>query len=303
MATRSFSQYQRDAVNLCELTLVKYRQYSLRTQSASYTGVPVEEFRHALQRQVGPSGNWDPQWAKLLTYHAHLYLSAAAQHLQGLAILLEKNVSNLPIGPLARSVAEASGRTLWLLDFRLPLIRSGARDRIARLLLDDEENASLAKDLYYTFDHPDRARRGDAARAAKDAIRKPSIFYPSEIRINPKSGAVALRGQQLPGPSQFVRSAGEMFGDNPATTNGYYAYMSAMTHPSVLAFLETLDIAAENDPVGIPFRTDGKFALTVTGNTVRAFYNAWRAWIAWTNTGMSEAIAVHDAHAVTNNAM
>lgn len=291
----SISSYQQGAIDICDVALSKYHEYALRTQSASYRDSPVEVFRQSIQRQLGPAGDWKPEWAKFLTYHAHLYLSAAVQHLQGLAVLLSYNISHLPIGPLARSVLEASGRTLWLLDFRLPLDRGGVREQVARLLLDDEENASLKKTAYYAFDHPNRAQWGDVARKAKDSIRKPSIFYPSEIQIEPRTGAITLRGQRLPGPSHFARLAGEMFGDHPTKSSGYYGYMSAMTHPTTFAFIETLD-ATHGDPNVIPFRTDGHFALVVACNTVRAFHNAWRAWISWTRTGILEAESVHDAH-------
>lgn len=298
----ALARFQQVATDLCEVTLSKYHEYTVRTQAASYAGAPVDVFCNALKRKYGPDGAWDPKWSKRLTHHAHVYLSAAVQHLRGLHILLENNISTLPIGPLARSVSEASGRTLWLLDPRLTLEGHGARDRVARLFLDDEENAGLQKVVYYAFNHPDRASRGDSARAAKEAIRKPSVFYPSEIDIDPRSGAVKIRGQQLPGPSQFARLVGEMFGEHPTATNGYYAYMSAMTHPTAYAFLETLDIT-QNDPTFIPYRTDGHFALTVAINTVSTFHNAWRAWIAWTGTGMDEAELVHDAHVAASGTL
>ena len=50
------------------------------------------------------------------------------------------------------------------------------------------------------------------------------------------------------------------------------------------------------DITEIPFRCDEEFVAKLAGNAVRDFYNAWRVWIAWTETGMQEANLVHAAH-------
>jgi hypothetical protein len=186
----------------------------------------------------------------------------------------------------------------WLLDFRLGLERLDARRRVARLLLDTEENAKIYKQLTNDFSHPGRARAGDRARQAAGMIRKPGVFYSSEIEIDGKTGNVTLCKEALPGPSGLVRLAGEVFGDTPQETTGYYGYMSAMTHPTVFAFVETLTDASSLTPdiTEIPFRRDEEFVAKLAGNAVRDFYNAWRVWIAWTETGMQEANLVHAAH-------
>lgn len=294
---------QRLGAVLCDITRTEFRKYSVRTQAASFDSTPMAEFRRSIARKYGPGGDWDPDMAKRLSFHAHLYLSAAEQHLAGLQTLLTYDLSNLAIGPAARSVAEASGRVLWLLDFRLHINGSGARRRVARYLLDDEENARVHKRVSYAFSHPDRAKSGDAARAAKDRIRKPGIFWPSDIEINQTTGNLRLCNETLPGPSKFVRLAGEMFGDDPRETAGYYGYMSAMTHPTIFTFIETLaDLdSMEKQSAYIPPRNDGEFALKLASNATRDFYNAWRAWISWTDTGLDEANLVHEAHQRANS--
>ena len=289
---------QEVAVMLCGVTRDRYREYSVRTQTASVEGAPQNDFREDLFRKYGPAGDWDPHLATRCSLHAYIYLSVAEQHLSGLQTLLAHNSNGLSIGPAARSVAEASGRVLWLLDNRLRSSGTDARRRVARFLLDDEENARNHKRIAYAFDDPNRHKSGDSHRVAKDLIRKPGIFWPSEIEINATNGHVRLCGETLPGPSKFVRLAGEIFGDPARETAGYYAYMSAMTHPSVFAFIETLEDIAKL-PEGfttIPLSEDGDFPLKVALNATRAFHNAWRAWISWTATGMQEAEAVHDAH-------
>lgn len=290
------------AASLCNLTLAEYHNYNLRTNSASYESAPMGKFVDAVTRQYGPDGTWSVELAKTLGLHAHIYLAIAAEHLRSLETLLTSSSNSLPWGPAARSVAESSGRVIWLLDNRLTINRGGARRRVARYLLDSEENHRVQKRLSYAFEHPDRAKHGDAARQAKDLIRKPGVFYNSEIDINPKTGAVKLCGEVLPGPSKLVRVAAEVFGDDLAEASGIYGYLSAMTHPTVFAFIETLSEMTQL-PDGsnyVPFRDDGKFALTVASNTTRAFYNAWRTWISWTDTGLLEANAVHNAHRLVN---
>ena len=290
------------AATLCQVTREEYQKYSVRTQGASYNTTPMARFGEALSRKYGPAGDWDPALAKTLGLHAHIYLSIAEQHLGGLQALLNHSQSGLPIGPAARSVAESSGRALWLLDNRMTLDGPDARRRVARLLLDDEENTRIHKSISYAFAHPDRAKSAEMARRAKDRVRKPGLFWPSEIEINASNGDVKLCGEVLPGPSLFVQLAGEMRGDDPKETAGYYAYMSAMTHPTAFAFIESLADASifTGDVVVIPWRNDQEFALKIVSNATRAFYNAWCAWIAWTDTGMIEAEIVRAAHRRAN---
>jgi hypothetical protein len=293
------------AADLCRTAREEYRNYCLRTQAATYTDSALADFETAISRQYGPVGDWDPQLAKRLIFHAHLYLAIAEQHLTGLEVLLPgETSSSLPFGPAARSVAEASGRAVWLLDNRLGLARSDARRRIARLLLDEQENAQVQKNIAYELNHPERAKAGDLFRKARDAVRRPGLFYDSEIKIDPAGGKLTLQGETMLGPSGFVRLAGEAFGDDEKETIGYYRYISAMTHPTTFAFLETLADVRQllPDYQVIPWRRDDGFVLKIASNAVRAFYNAWCAWIGWTNTGMEEARALYRAYVDANSA-
>lgn len=222
----------------------------------------------------------------------------AEQHLTALECLIENDLTGIGLGPSARSVAEASGRAGWLLDHTLATNRRDARRRVARYLMDHEENQRLFKRLSYEFKHPDRASSGERARRAKETIRKPGLFYPSEIVPAKRTGRLTLCGETLPGPSGFVRYAGKIFGDDPRSTSGVYGYMSAMTHPTIFALAESLTPLSQLEPDSneFPYKRDSEFTLKVAGNAVRAFHNCWRLWIAWTDTGMEEARTVSDAH-------
>jgi hypothetical protein len=293
------------AAGLCKTAREEYQNYCLRTKAATYTDSALADFEAAISRQYGPAGDWDPQLAKRLTFCAHMYLPIAQQHLTGLEILLSgETSSSLPFGPAARSVTEASGRVVWLLDNRLGLARSDARRRVARLLLAEQENAQVCKSLAYELNHPERAKAGDLFRKARDAVRHRGLFYDSEIEIDPAGGKLTLRGETMLGPSGFVRLAGKVFGDDEQETIGYYGYISAMTHPTAFAFLETLVDVSQLPPdyQVIPWRRDEGLALKIASNAVRAFYNAWRSWIGWTNTGLEEADALYRAHVDANSA-
>lgn len=76
------------AADLCRTAREEYRNYCLRTQAATYTDSALAEFETAISRQYGPAGDWDPRLAKRLSFHAHLYLTIAEQHLTGLERLL-----------------------------------------------------------------------------------------------------------------------------------------------------------------------------------------------------------------------
>jgi hypothetical protein len=211
-----------------------------------------------------------------VTSNSHLYQSAAEQHLCGLETLLRNNYYGLSIGSLARSVAEASGRAAWLLDNELGIDRTGTRKRVARLLLDREDNAKQYKTLAYALKHEDRTQAGDRYRAARDAISKPGMFYPSEIVRCERSGDIELAGEKLPGPSGFVRIAGRIFGHDPIETNASYGYLSAMAHPSLFMFIEMLaEVDDSNVADGvIPLQEDDRFIKTITWNSVGAFITA-----------------------------
>lgn len=290
------------AAGLCRTGREEYRKYCVRTQAATYAGSALADFETAISRQFGPAGVWDPHLAIRISFRAHIYLSIAEQHLFGLQKLLSGEISSdLPLGPAARSVAEASGRVVWLLDNRLEFARSDTRKRIARLLLDELQNAEVCKNVAYRLDHPDKAIMGDLFREARDAVRHPGLFYHSEIKTI--DGKRVLGDEKILGPSGFVRLAGEVFGDDEQETNGYYGYISAMTHPTAFAFFDTLASMPQLSPgQEIPRRRDADFAMKVASNAVRYFYNAWRVWVGWTNTGMEEAYALYRAHVDANSA-
>lgn len=264
---------------------------------------PESQCKTLASRKIGPAGSWDPEIIKSVTFNSHMYLSAAEQHLCGLETLLRNNYYGLSVGSLARSAAEAAGRAAWLLDNELGIDRTGTRKRVARLLLDQEDNAKQYKTLAYALEHEDRAQAGDRYRAARDAISKPGMFYLSEIVRCERSGDIELAGEKLPGPSGFVRIAGKIFDHDPIEINASYGYLSAMAHPSLFTLIETLaevDDSKVADGV-IPLREDDRFMNTITWNAVVAFHNSWRAWMSWTNAGMEEVQTFHDMYLRLND--
>lgn len=275
-----------------------YSAYCARVQKFDLDeSSPLAKFRLAVARKYGPAGDWDPELAMRLSLHAHIYLSTATQHMDGLETLLVHAWNGLSIGPLARSVTEASGRLMWLLDFRLSVNGEGARRRVARFLLDEEDNARRYNKIAWRVGSPDRAIAGDRARVAKLAVRKPGIFWPSEIDTSERTGRLVLCGERLPGPSQIVRIAGEMVGHDGQHIAGNYGYMSGMTHPTTFGLVGTLGSSfVECD--GLRFllpRNDGKFALRLALNATRAFHLAWQLWVAWTATPSEEIDALDRA--------
>lgn len=252
----------------------------------------------SVSKKYGPNSAWNADLGHKISLHAHIYLSACEQHLCALQALLEQGISGIGLGPPARSVAEASGRVLWLLDSRLSVDREGARRRVARLMLDVEENARIYNGLCNKLDHPRRTAAGEQAKEAADAIKRPGMFYASEISRDQRTGAVALCSERLPGPSGWVRLAGELYGQDERQIAGYYSYMSSMVHPTVFAFMETLS-EIDNlpaDPAEIPFRNDPRSVSILAANAVRDFCNAWRYWLSWTATGSVELDRVTEAH-------
>ncbi|MGH3570881.1 MAG: hypothetical protein ACRDUW_03480 [Pseudonocardiaceae bacterium] len=259
---------------------------------------PAAYCKSLVARKIGPSGPWDPSLVDRITLNSHIYLCAAEQHLRGLETLLRGNPYGLSVGPVARSVAEAAGRAAWLLDNDLHNDRIGARKRVARLLLDQEENARIYKRLSYGLNHPERAKSGDHYSNARDAICKPGMFYPSEIVAYERTGQIELAGESLPGPSGFVQAAARIFGGDANETSASYGYLSAMTHPCLFALIEMLVDAGDVDPSGgvIPLREDDRAVKTFIWNAVGDFRNGWRAWMSWVNGGTSEVQALYDAY-------
>jgi len=217
----------------------------------------------------------------------------ANQHIRGIEILLREEPYGLSIAPLARSIAEASGRAAWLLDNRL----ATERKRVARLFLDEEENARRYKVLAYALETDDRAKAGERYAQARNAIRKPGIFYPSEIVVDER-GLVELAKESLPGPSSFAPIAAEIFGTNEKEANTSYSLLSSMTHPTLFALLGMLVDPDDLEPNAevIPLREDDLAVKTVVCNAINDFHNGWRAWMSWvagTDIEVGQLLAVY----------
>jgi hypothetical protein len=156
----------------------------------------------------------------------------------------------------------------WLLDNRLGT-HSHARERVARLLLDEADDASRRKTLAVGLNHPDRARAGDDYRLARDLVTKPGVFWGGEITVDAR-GDVTVRAQRLPKTSHFVVLAEEILSKGSREAQHVYGYLSALTHPTAFAYLESL---AARDLI---------FCAKLVNYAVLALHNEMRLHSGWT---------------------
>lgn len=171
---------------------------------------------------------------------------------------------------------------MWLLDYRLTYdldLAMGTRKRVARVLLDKEHGTRLRKDVAYKLNAPNRAEMGAAWKRAKDDVRKPGVFWDSEIVVG-LGGDLTLCGERLPGPSQLVREAGAMTEYDHASTQ--YSYLSSTGHPTMYTLMESIEFY-EDETGGLKPRENISYhgVAVLTINAVAAFHAAWRLLTVW----------------------
>lgn len=288
----------RQSAYLCNFSMVKFREFQERNVSSfSSLGSPAHDAAYFVARKYGPGEDWTAELIDRVSGRAYLYLAATEQHIAGLQTLLVHRPYTLALAPLVRSVIEGTARVVWLLDHTLAL-KDGSRRRVARLLLDEADEAHKTKFVMYEFGHPARARAGDDYRRRRDRIAGPGLFYASEIAVD-TGGKVTLCGEQLPGPSETVRLAEKIMHPNgDRTISGVYSYLSSIAHPSVMSFLDSVDeypsaLAGQSE---FRMRESPEFAAKLAAMAIRAFHEAWRLYSAWTGTSRDELDEVHEEH-------
>lgn len=280
--------------DLCQLAITSYNQYQARGHGDYSSTSPLVRAAKAAARHYGPAGDWSYELMFRLTVRVIIYLLGSKQYVESMRVLLNQQYFGLGLAPLSRSILENTGKVAWLLDNRLPYDRNGARRRVARLLLDIEDDASRRKTIAVQLNHPDRAEAGNEFRAARDAIAKPGAFFNSEISRD-ASGRIELVGEKLPGPAKLVQIAEQILQEGSASAAGAYGYLSAMTHPTVFAILETLpprDSLSAATVLTTPVREDAVFSAKLTHYGVVSFYNAWRISASWEGADWHEADAL-----------
>lgn len=276
-ALRLFNEYQFEHIE----PELKFSALSAATRVERYA-----------RKHYGPAGEWPPDYGRKLTARSYSYLCICQQHFAGMESLLTNRPYGLPIGPLVRSIVEASGRSAWLIDPTLD-IRAGTRTRVARLLMDEEDDAKQRKALVSGLSAKGGPQAGVAWKQAKDRISKAGIFYSSELGMLKPSGKRTVRGESLPGPKGFVIHAERVLGNTTAENADLtYGYLSAMTHPSLFAFYETLDTEATIIGVATPVlgvKPAPLFTAKLVSHALHVFCNSFRLFASWTATPITKA--------------
>lgn len=228
----------------------------------------MSDYGKAAARCVGPSGPWPDHFGHDITVRSALYLTGAQRYLASMWVLTEHYPNGLGLAALARSVGEACGKAIWLLDNTIGTV-DFARERTARLLLDVADDARRRTSISNDLNHPDRARAGDEYRRAWDTVSKAGHFSAHEITTN-ESGNVSIRNQRFPGTSQFVLIAEKVLGGEAGAARPVYAYLSAATHPTIFAYQEAI---AEDDAV---------FYAKLANYASIALHNGMRVLVGWT---------------------
>lgn len=275
-------------VTTTEALMAGYRGYQVRTRpEPPAQGCPFLLSQEYVRRKYGPDGDWPVDLVRRITLRALIYQSGALQYLATINALAIHQPYGLGLGPIARSMVEVCGKICWLLDSNLNL-RDGLRQRVARLLLDQADDATHRKRLMAELNHPDRALAGDAYRAARDEAAE--LFYDSEIDKSDKSGRLKLCGQAIPNPSKLIEIAVETC-RSVGSRDGVYGYLSSMTHPTIFAFIESFPrlTSPGNDMPYLEPRTDAIFAAKLVSLGAISFYDGWRVIASWLGTSFQEA--------------
>jgi len=279
-----------EAADLCDLARDLFVDFGVRTEWEVEPGSPRDLAAQDARRQFGPGGTWDDSLIVQGSFHAQLYLLLAAQHLGGLASLLRTGEAAFPIAPVARSVAEAAARVIWLLDNELPRVRQ----RCARVLHDLIDSSQRRKTSALAFNHPDAPKiGGEHARLRKQTL--PRLFYASEIQVE-DNGDLVICNQRLLGPSRMVKEAGRVTGT--AAIQASYDYLSSATHPTASAIGEWLTTTQDvSGLVRYDVRIDDAvYPTRVAGNAVADFHRAWRQAIFWFGLDPKENDLLRRAH-------
>lgn len=283
-----------DAYSVCNFTMGAFSDYQEKLPKARLYGdnsAAAKEAEYAA-RQTGPAGPWSADLVSDLTQRAFTYLAINTQHVAAVRSLLSDGPHGLAFGPPVRGMMESSAKVAWLLDKEL-VLGEDVRRRVARFLLDVDDDATRVADIAKSFGHPDRTELKKRAINAHRRIKEPILFNPDELR---KVDDVRLLcSEPLPGPVRYVKDAAAMFHPGRPSVDATYSYLSAMTHPSVFAFTDSIGAASSADDKGrVGIRNDAIFTAKLAHHGVQAFCDAWRLYSSWTGTTLDDVHSVID---------
>ncbi|MEU6698033.1 hypothetical protein [Pseudonocardia sp. NPDC046786] len=273
--------------NVLFTSIQAFNEYDARTGNVPEEAEsPLSIFQSATRKCKGPDGFWADDFGRRLTDRVSVYLAGSRNYLGSLYAMVDGYPYGPGIAPVARCVAEACGKMAWLLDNRIG-IESHARERVARLLLDEADDATRRKQIAAGLEHPDRAEMGDEYRAARDAISKPGPFWAGEIDSG-DGGVITLRAQRLPKTSKFVEIAQDVLAPQDVSAKYVYGYLSSLTHPTMFAYVESL--AGGGDEI---------FCAKLVNYATLAFHNEMRLHSGWTQkpeSPLPEGDSIREKH-------
>ncbi|PBC35756.1 hypothetical protein CJ178_30240 [Rhodococcus sp. ACPA4] len=203
---------------------------------------PFEKYRtHLTTKKFGPTGAWNGSEAASAGRLATLMLAVSGHHLEGIRALLSSRQVVFPIAPLARSIVEATGRTLWLIDPRV----ANSRDLAARVWMMQLDNATRQIKTTKGWKDADQNALDTMVKTKKRirGVEIPTRFYPSEIENN--NGEITIRDEQMPGLSGGLKHIAAAMGIEDWHTP-MYSFLSDATHPTPYAALATLRPSADS---------------------------------------------------------
>lgn len=237
--------------------------------------------RWKLSKQYGPGGDWDTSAADYAAYSGVLFTAVAGQHLEALRLLLDAREVIFAPAPPARAILEIAGHVSWLLDTRIDTVR----DRAARVILAQVQDATRRKTAGLAVKHPDAPKLGGIVHELRSKTL-PNLFYESERRANP-SGALILREQSYPGLDEALRYISAVSGV-PWNTGGMYAYLSNASHPTLHVITDSL---RETDGKVSGFGLeDATLPYRIVRMAIMCFVRCWQITAAYHGLDQREAV-------------
>lgn len=211
---------------------------------------------------------------------ADLWTYVAADQIAAMATLAESRVHVFPFFPLARSVIEHSGMTLWVLDNRVGPRARAVRAALAHLR-SQEEMAKVAS-RWAGRDSAEKRHQKQGLQDLRDQIEE-------EFGSLDVGQGTTLDGQRLPRPTHVVEDFGEREGQ-PRAWVGIYDYLCATaTHPGLSAF-EFFDTEAERPPAMMPLDFLARLARACLTAYVAAL-KALTGYAGWSVQPVNDLVA------------
>ena len=198
-------------------------------------GSPHIAEKHQADSTIAANGDhWPPEVFGTLTTSIWTYVSAAAEQLDGLAVLYEAGACLHPPFPVARAAYELSARAFWLLDPATSL-----SERVARMQLD--AMASLEFQIQGTPKNQSddmNESRAEAKRSLK-LLREtliPELLGTIEVDDDKPlaSPHIAIAGERYLGPTETARYFQHQYSGPSESSWTTYDLLCLGTHPNAI---------------------------------------------------------------------